>query len=76
MVLTVKNMLAAISRRAVNGVAIDHTTLEALPVWLPATFDLKTEIPHFVSYFQHREARYESLDLVENYQLTKTVGFY
>lgn len=63
MVLTVKNMLAAISRRAVNGVAIDHTTLEALPVWLPATFDLKTEIPHFVSYFQHREARYESLDL-------------
>lgn len=62
MVLTVKNMLAVISRRAVNGPAIDHSTLEALPVWLPATFDLKTEIPHFVSYFQHREARYDSLD--------------
>lgn len=57
MVLTVKNMLAVVCRRSVHGPGIDHATLESFPAWLPATFDLRTEIPHFVSYFQHREAR-------------------
>jgi tubulin--tyrosine ligase-like protein 12 len=58
MVLTVKDLLAMISRRAAgDGCIVDPVTLESKPKWLPTTFNLKTELPQFVSYFQHREAK-------------------
>lgn len=47
--LTVKDCLASIARRAgPEG-----------PAWLPRTFNLRTELPQFVSYFQGRERRGE-----------------
>lgn len=58
MVLTVKDLLAMISRRAAGDTCIiDRVTLESKPKWLPTTFNLKTELPQFVSYFQHREQK-------------------
>jgi len=56
MVLTVKSVLPVVCRRGVLPV-IDTVTLESSPRWLPATFNLQTELAHFVSYFQHREKR-------------------
>ena len=57
-VITVKDLLSVISRR------IEHKektqtkdVFENTPTWLPITFNLKTEIPKFVSYFQQREER-------------------
>ncbi|XP_068959003.1 tubulin--tyrosine ligase-like protein 12 [Petaurus breviceps papuanus] len=48
--LTVKDCLASISRRAGGPEG---------PRWLPRTFNLRTELPQFISYFQQRERRGE-----------------
>lgn len=48
--LTVKDCLASIARRAGGPEG---------PAWLPRTFNLRTELPQFVSYFQQREQRGE-----------------
>uniref|UniRef100_H0UXV8 Tubulin tyrosine ligase like 12 n=1 Tax=Cavia porcellus TaxID=10141 RepID=H0UXV8_CAVPO len=48
--LTVKDCLASIARRAAGPEG---------PAWLPRTFNLRTELPQFVSYFQGRERRGE-----------------
>ncbi|KAI4545808.1 tubulin--tyrosine ligase-like protein 12 [Ovis aries] len=48
--LTVKDCLASIARRAGGPEG---------PAWLPRTFNLRTELPQFISYFQQRERRGE-----------------
>uniref|UniRef100_A0A8C9G622 Tubulin tyrosine ligase like 12 n=1 Tax=Pavo cristatus TaxID=9049 RepID=A0A8C9G622_PAVCR len=48
--LTVKDCLASISRRAGGPDG---------PRWLPRTFNLQTELPQFICYFQQRERRGE-----------------
>ncbi|XP_005101996.1 tubulin--tyrosine ligase-like protein 12 [Aplysia californica] len=57
MVVTVKDMLALTARRAATPGPSDP--MEANPKWLPITYDLQTELPKFVSYFQHREEKGE-----------------
>lgn len=56
-VITVKDMLAVVSRRACSDVE-DPDTMETEPSWLPTTYNLQTELPAFVSYYQHREEKY------------------
>lgn len=46
--LTVKDCLASIARRAGGPDG---------PRWLPRTFNLQTELPQFISYFQQRDRR-------------------
>ncbi|XP_075409633.1 tubulin--tyrosine ligase-like protein 12 [Tenrec ecaudatus] len=48
--LTVKDCLSSIARRAGGPEG---------PPWLPRTFNLRSELPQFVSYFQQRERRGE-----------------
>ncbi|XP_069484227.1 tubulin--tyrosine ligase-like protein 12 [Ambystoma mexicanum] len=48
--LTVKDLLASISRRAADSGG---------PKWLPLTFNLRTELPQFIRTFQQREQRGE-----------------
>lgn len=58
-VLTIKDLLAAVCRR-VQGDRItneSHESLKTFPNWLPTTFNLKTELLEFVSYFQRREEK-------------------
>ncbi|XP_061193529.1 tubulin--tyrosine ligase-like protein 12 [Saccostrea echinata] len=55
-VITVKDLLAVVCRRAGDGKE-DPDTLERNPKWLPVTYNLETEITQFVSYFQHREKK-------------------
>ena len=57
MVVTIKNMLATVARRVVKK-HINHDTLEVKPDWLPVTFNLSSELPQFVSFFQQRERKY------------------
>ncbi|XP_034251207.1 tubulin--tyrosine ligase-like protein 12 [Thrips palmi] len=58
-VLTVKDLLSVVCRRKLGkGVkTYDEDTLETFPSWLPTTFNLKTELPKFVSYYQQREEK-------------------
>lgn len=54
-VITVKDLLSIVCRRACrNSKKYDEETLEISPKWLPQTFNLNTELPQFISYFQHR----------------------
>lgn len=46
--VTVKDCLAAIARRARGGLT---------PDWLPETFNLQTELPQFVKHYQQRQQR-------------------
>lgn len=46
--VTVKDCLAAISRRVAGG---------ASPAWLPETFNLQTELPQFIKNYQRRQKR-------------------
>jgi hypothetical protein len=36
----------------------DTETLETEPSWLPRTYNLQTELPSFVSYYQKRQEKY------------------
>ena len=53
-VLTVKDLLCAVCRRKRTD-KDDDGSLSTTPKWLPTTYNLKTELPKFVSYFQSRE---------------------
>lgn len=54
-VITIKDLLSITSRRNSNEPV--SKTLETQPLWLPTTFNLKTELVKFVSYYQHRQER-------------------
>ena len=57
-VITVKDLLSVISRRVQKKESKETKDIfENTPSWLPITFNLKTEIPKFVSYYQQREER-------------------
>nr|CAD7402405.1 unnamed protein product [Timema poppensis] len=50
------DLLSIVCRRSENrSKTMDPESLEMYPLWLPVTYNLKTELTKFVSYFQHRE---------------------
>ncbi|XP_008399781.1 tubulin--tyrosine ligase-like protein 12 [Poecilia reticulata] len=49
-IVTVKDCLAAMGRRLKGG---------STPNWLPETFNLQTELPHFIKHYQLRQLRGE-----------------
>lgn len=55
-VVTIKDLLAVVCRRSIEK-HHDAETLNTFPHWLPTTYNLKTELKEFVSYFQNREAK-------------------
>ncbi|KXJ70481.1 hypothetical protein RP20_CCG023429 [Aedes albopictus] len=54
-VLTIKDLLSIVCRRMAKESSED--SLEPNPKWLPVTYNLKTELVEFVSYFQNRAHR-------------------
>lgn len=55
-VVTIKDLLAIVCRRSIKC-HHNPVTLETNPTWLPTTYNLKTELWEFVSYFQNRQAK-------------------
>lgn len=55
-VVTIKDLLAIVCRRSIKE-HHDTESLETFPSWLPTTYNLKTELKEFVSYFQNRETK-------------------
>lgn len=54
-VITIKDLLAIVSRRNNSITDSFSDTLPFLPNWLPTTYNMSTELPKFISYFEHRE---------------------
>lgn len=52
-VITIKDLLSIVCRRTTDQYC-DDETLVTYPKWLPTTFNLKTELAQFVSYYQSR----------------------
>jgi tubulin--tyrosine ligase-like protein 12 len=55
-VVTIKDLLAIVCRRSITK-HHEPESLKTFPEWLPTTYNLKTELKEFVSYFQNREAK-------------------
>ncbi|XP_031627717.1 tubulin--tyrosine ligase-like protein 12, partial [Contarinia nasturtii] len=55
-VITIKDLLSIVCRRTASTYC-DKETLQTFPKWLPTTFNLKTELPQFVSYYQTRDEK-------------------
>lgn len=55
-VITIKDLLSIVSRRTAKRYC-DDETLETYPSWLPTTFNLKTELTEFISYYQSRDEK-------------------
>ncbi|XP_034834080.1 tubulin--tyrosine ligase-like protein 12 [Maniola hyperantus] len=55
-VITIKDLLAIVARR-VPETNIEMNELETLPVWLPTTFNMKTELPKLVAYYMQRKTQ-------------------
>lgn len=53
-VVTIKDLLCIVARRMKGEGEADSEEATA-PSWLPTTYNLKTELPQFVSFFQKRE---------------------
>ncbi|XP_059352286.1 tubulin--tyrosine ligase-like protein 12 isoform X2 [Daphnia carinata] len=49
--LTVKDLLCIIARRANKSPMASNEVLKNEPCWLPTTFNLKTELPKLVAYY-------------------------
>lgn len=52
-VLTIKDLLCIVARRSCQT-HFDLETLESYPRWIPTTFNLRTELVEFASYYQNR----------------------
>lgn len=55
-VITIKDLLSVVCRRTATKY-YDEDTLATYPKWLPTTFNLKTELLEFISYYQQRQAK-------------------
>lgn len=61
-VLTVKDLFAIVCRRARTSTELEFAKnflddASFSPAWLMPTFDLQSELPQFVSYYQNRQAK-------------------
>ena len=54
-VVTIKDLLCIVARRKGDQTKKDSDQMVTSPDWLPTTYNLKTELPQFVSYYQQRE---------------------
>ncbi|XP_062533602.1 tubulin--tyrosine ligase-like protein 12 [Armigeres subalbatus] len=53
-VLTIKDLLSIVCRRMAKKSSDEQDPLVPNPKWLPVTYNLKTELVEFVSYYQNR----------------------
>uniref|UniRef100_A0A8D8WLB0 Tubulin--tyrosine ligase-like protein 12 n=2 Tax=Cacopsylla melanoneura TaxID=428564 RepID=A0A8D8WLB0_9HEMI len=74
-ILTIKDLLSIICRR--NSKDMDKTTLQTTPEWLPTTYNLKTELLKFMSYYQNREKKgLNNLWIIKPFNLARSLDSY
>ncbi|KAL5281777.1 TTLL12 family protein [Megaselia abdita] len=76
-VITIKDLLGIVCRRRSTECHHDANTLETFPEWLPTTYNLKTEIVEFVSYFQNRQnMRLDNYWIIKPWNLARSLDTY
>ncbi|XP_035449902.2 tubulin--tyrosine ligase-like protein 12 [Spodoptera frugiperda] len=76
-VMTIKDLLAVIGRRSAKTYRDENKCLDINPVWLPTTFNMKTELPKFVAYFmQRRKAGLDNHWICKPYNLARGLDTY
>lgn len=74
-ILTIKDLLSIVCRR--NSKDIEKTTLQTSPDWLPTTYNLKTELLKFMSYYQNREKKnLNNLWIIKPFNLARSLDSY
>lgn len=56
--LTVKDLLAATVQLANRDAIMDPKLMRWPPLWFETTFNLETELPEFVAYYQQRALKF------------------
>lgn len=75
-VVTIKDLLAVVARR-VQKLQIGSNNLETSPLWLPTTFNMKTELPNLVAcYMQRREQGLDNHWICKPYNLARGLDTY
>nr|XP_021186375.2 tubulin--tyrosine ligase-like protein 12 [Helicoverpa armigera] len=76
-VMTIKDLLAVIARRTSEKYSKDCNSLETYPVWLPTTFNMKTELPKLVAYYmQRKKAGLDNHWICKPYNLARGLDTY
>lgn len=73
-VITIKDLLAIIARRCAK---VSNDQLETYPLWLPTTFNMKTELPNLVAYYmQRKQAGLDNYWICKPYNLARGLDTY
>ncbi|CRK89274.1 CLUMA_CG003033, isoform A [Clunio marinus] len=72
-VVTIKDLLAIVCRRSIEK-HHNADNLTTFPSWLPTTYNLKTELRQFVSFFQNREEKeFDNHWIVKPFNLARSL---
>lgn len=75
-VITIKDLLSIVCCRTASEYC-DKETLQTFPKWLPTTFNLKTELSQFVSYYQSRaEKELDNHWIIKPWNLARSLDTY
>lgn len=76
-VLTVKDLLAIVSRRAAKKDSASKDKFDTQPAWLPTTFNMKTELSNLVAcYMQRKMAGLDNHWICKPYNLARGLDTY
>ncbi|XP_055549385.1 tubulin--tyrosine ligase-like protein 12 [Wyeomyia smithii] len=75
-VITIKDLLSIVCRRMANN-SNETDPLAPNPNWLPVTYNLKTELVEFVSYYQNRTRRgFDNHYIIKPWNLARGLDTY
>ncbi|XP_063831261.1 tubulin--tyrosine ligase-like protein 12 [Ostrinia nubilalis] len=76
-VITIKDLLAIVARRSAKQKPTSSGSLETYPLWLPTTYNLKTELPQLVAYYmQRKRAGLDNHWICKPYNLARSIDTY
>lgn len=77
-VITIKDLLAIVARRSAEKLGQDYNDeLDTYPLWLPTTYNMKTELPKLVAnYMQRKKNNLDNTWICKPYNLARGLDTY